>query len=342
MRNTLFILLVLGVVGIGRTQQAYQFIGTNLNPFTINPAAGGLYQLGQFESSSRMQWSGYEGAPKTFMFSGHSPIAMGKFKKHKIQEFNVDQEQFYQSPEVGLGSKHVLGGMFYSDIIGPFTKTAFHGSYAHHLALTKKLNAGVGLGLGYSNFRLNDAKVRLGQTDDAAYTTFLSSSTNQSILDASLGVVIYNNNLFIGFSSSQLLNNAVNFNGVTTESRLQTTHYVIAKYKHSLNFNYQIEPVVSMMTSKNNGLHYSIGARVIHKGFAWAGLHGTNQKGLAFQVGSNLFKSFYANYAYQLFLGPIHVPGNGTHEIQLGYYLGKKRNIEKELKESEKEASPKQ
>lgn len=342
MRNTLFALITCCIAGFGHAQQAYQFIGANLNPYTINPAAGGLYQVGQFESSSRMQWSGYDGAPKTFMFSGHSPVAMGKFKKHKIQEFNVDQEQFYSSPEVGLGSKHVLGGMFYSDIIGPFTKTALHASFAHHLALTKKLNAGIGLGFGYSNFRLNDAKVRLGQSDDVAYTTFLGSTSNQSLLDASIGLVVYNNNLFVGYSSSQLLNNAIHFNGITTESQLQRTHYLIAKYKHNLNFNYQVEPIVSMMTSKNNGLHYSLGARIIHKGFSWAGMHFTNQKGIAIQFGANLFKAFYANYAYQMYLGPIHVPGNGTHEIQLGYFLGKKRNIEKELKEPEKEGSIKQ
>jgi hypothetical protein len=33
-------------------------------------------------------------------------------------------------------------------------------------------------------------------------------------------------------------------------------------------------------------------------------------------------------------MGKLRTAGNSTHEIQLGYYLGRNRNINKELKEN--------
>ena len=55
-------------------QQEFQFSNSAFNPYLLNPAAGGLTDVMQFEVASRVQWMGYDGGPSTFMASGHSQI----------------------------------------------------------------------------------------------------------------------------------------------------------------------------------------------------------------------------------------------------------------------------
>lgn len=335
MKNILFILSIVATPVVF-AQQDFQFSNTNFNPYLVNPAAGGMTNVMQFESISRIQWLGYEGAPKTFLFSGHSQIGFGKFRKHKLEEFNVDDEKFFESPTISLGSKNIAGGRFYSDQIGPFSKTALQLTYAHHLQLTKDMNMGFGLGFGWSNFQLNSNEVKLNQADDVAYAQFLGNTSSQAMADASAGLVIYDENLFIGLSSTQLFGTGVALNGISTQSSLQRHYHFISKYKIPVNYNLSVEPVLMAQLTKNAPTSLTLGSRMIYKNFAWAGLQYKTSSNLIFQFGGNLIKNLYLNYSYQLSMGKIRVASNGTHEIQLGYYLGKKRNVEKELEEKEK------
>ena len=55
------------------TQQESQFINTINNPFLVNPAAGGLAGVMQFEATSRTQWAGYNGGPKNNVIGRFKP-----------------------------------------------------------------------------------------------------------------------------------------------------------------------------------------------------------------------------------------------------------------------------
>ncbi|MFN5846104.1 MAG: type IX secretion system membrane protein PorP/SprF [Flavobacteriia bacterium] len=316
-------------------QQEYQFANTASNPFLLNPAAGGLTDVMQFEATTRMQWLGYEGGPRTILLSGNSQIGIGNSGEKALSEFNIHDETLFEGPKVSTGkTKHILGGKIWNDAIGPFSKTSIQGSYAYHLPLTKSINIGVGLGFGYSNFRLDETKVVLHQSDDNTYAQFLGSASQQGLGDAQAGLVLYNEKFFIGLSGTQVLNNAVKLNQILTNSFFSRHYFMIAKYRIEGSGDIAIEPTAVIKYTGSSPWSVDAGARVLYRNTSWFGLQFRTNSGLIFQVGSNLIKNLYVSYAYEYSMGKIRTAGNATHEIQLGYYLGKNRNIDKELKEN--------
>lgn len=339
-RKSLFIVAISSCLFITpiNAQQEYQFANTPNNPFLLNPAAGGLTDVMHFEVSSRMQWLGYDGGPQTMLLSGNSQI---KFKQSEnaLGEFNVQDEKFFSGPKVTASKKkHIIGGKIWNDAIGPFSKTSIQGSYAYHLPLTKKLNFGVGLGFGYSNFRLDESKVVLHQTDDNAYSQFLGNASQQNLGDAQAGFVVYGEKFFLGISGTQMLKNKVELNQIVTGSNFNRHYFIITKYKFNVTAEIDIEPTIVVKVTQNSPLSIDFGSRFIHKNSSWFGLQFRTNNTLVFQVGSNLLKNFYVNYAYEHSIGKLRTAGNSTHEIQLGYYLGKNRNIDKELEENPKKS----
>jgi type IX secretion system PorP/SprF family membrane protein len=342
MRKFSFIILSTLFSGIVLAQQEYQFSNSAYNPFMLNPAAGGLTDVMHFEVSSRLQWMGYDGGPQTFMASGNSQFTFKKKKDNVLSEFNSEGSKLFEAPKVTVAKKkHIVGGKVWNDAIGPFAKTSFQGSYAYHLPLTKKLNFGVGVGLGISNFRVNESKVKLYQSDDATYSQFLGNASQQTLGDAQAGLVVYGERFYFGLSTTQLLQNNVVLNDIVTESNYNRHFFAMMRYKFGLTKTLALEPSFVLKSVANSPASYDLGARLLSKNRMWASLQYRSGNTVIFQLGSNLIMNMYVAYSYEHSSGKIRAASNGTHELQLGWYIGKNRDIEQELKEKDKEKGTK-
>lgn len=329
------VLLIVGVTTYA--QQESQYSNHAYNPYYLNPAAGGLYNVVQLELVGRTQWLGYSGYPRTVMAMGNSQIRFGEDKV--LDEYNSDKKALFALPKMTTGSiKHIVGGKAVSDVIGPFAKNSVYGSYAIHLPLVGEFNFGAGIGLGWSNFRIDDSRVVLYQDDDNAYNSFLGNSASQNMADVNAGIVLYNQNLFFGLSTSQLLNTQVQFEGVNTESNFNRHYFLITRYRFDLEHDYAIEPSVVGKMAPNAPISMDLGARFIFNQSSWIGVQYRTSNALVFQVGSTIVQNLYIGYNYEQALGPIQSSGNSTHEFQLGFFIGNNRNIDKEIKENKKEA----
>lgn len=343
MRKFSFIILSTLFCGIVLAQQEYQFSNSAYNPFMLNPAAGGLTDVMHFEVSSRLQWMGYDGGPQTFMATGNSQFTFKKKKDNVLSEFNSEGSKLFESPKVTVAKKkHIVGGKVWNDAIGPFAKTSFQGSYAYHLPLTKKLNFGVGVGLGISNFRVNESKVKLYQSDDATYSQFLGNASQQTLGDAQAGLVVYGERFYFGLSTTQLLQNNVVLNDIVTKSNYNRHFFATMRYKFGLTKTLALEPSFVLKSVANSPASYDLGARLLSKNRMWASLQYRSGNTVIFQFGSNLIMNMYVAYSYEQSSGKIRAASNGTHELQLGWYIGKNRDIEQELKEKDKEKGTKE
>ncbi len=312
-------------------QQEYQFANTAFNPFLLNPAAGGLTDVAQFDAIVRTQWLGYEGAPRTFLVSGVSQLNFGP--SNSRNEFNRRNEPLFKSPKISVGnSKHIVGGKIWSDAIGPFSKTSLQLSYAYHMPLSRTLNVGAGLGIGYSHFRLDASKVILFQADDPSYNQFLGNTSQQSIFDAQAGLVLYGKNVFLGLSTTQAFKNQVRLSNVALESNFNRHYFIVAKYRIDPNDVVAIEPMVVFKFAQFSPMSVDFGARFTMNQNIWFGLQYRTNNALVFQCGGNIIKNLFLNYSYEQSVGRIATAGNGSHEIGIGYYLGKNRNINRELR----------
>ena len=330
-------LLLLSFQSVG--QQESQFINAVNNPYMLNPSAAGMSDVIQFEASSRTQWMGYNG-PQTFLLSGNSRIRMKKGGDAVLSEYNIEDKALFSDPNATTGAlKHVVGGRVLNDAIGPFSKTSLFGSYAIHLPFTKKMNFGAGLGLGWSNFRIVQDRVVLYQADDAAYSQFLGNTSGQNIFDANAGIVFYNAHFVVGISTTQLFKNKAKFDNVATESFYNRHYFFTAKYRFDFDNKLGIEPSAVLKLAEKSPASLDIGLRFSYNRSAWLGLQYRTSNAITFQVGANVIKNLYVAYGYELGTGKIRIASNGTHEVQLGIYLGRNRNIDREI-EGKKEKHP--
>lgn len=337
MKYLLFIISIIACQ-FNWAQQESQFINAINNPYILNPAASGMAGVMQFEVISRTQWTGYDGGPNTMMLTGSSQIKSGT--KTTLSEFNIKDETLFANPKTTTGKiKHVVGGKIINDAIGPFGKTSIHGSYAFHMPFSKEMNFGGGLGLGWSNFRINQDRVVLYDTEDQLYSGFLGNTAKQNFFDVNAGLVFYNDRFFGGVSVHQALKNDVVFNDVPTESDYNRHYFLIAKYKFDSNEDFQIEPGVVAKLAEQSPISLDIGLRVLYHNAAWLGLQYRTSNAFVIQAGANIIKNLYVSYGYEVSSGAVRTSRNGTHEIQLGIYIGNNRKIKKEMEESEKPTS---
>ena len=331
--KALYITLIFGITFIQNlfAQQEFQMANTPNNPYLLNPAAGGLTDILHLELNTRLQWLGYDGGPKTVLLAGNTQIGGDQ----AIGDFNTEDELMFKNPKISVSkSKHVVGGKVWYDGIGPFSKTSLQGTYAYHLPMRKGFMAGVGMGLGWSNFGLNSNRVVLYQADDANYNQFLGTSSNQNFLDAQTGLVIYNSHFFFGLSATQMFKNQFKPGGVETGSNFNTHFFLVTKYRfQNKESDFGFEPTLVIKMAKNVKNTIDFGAKLWYLQSAWFGMQYRTSNNLVFQAGSNLLKNFYVSYAFELGVGKIRNANNGTHEFQVGYYFGRNRNLKQEIKE---------
>jgi type IX secretion system PorP/SprF family membrane protein len=338
-RNTLILIAIALLAHISNAQQESIFGNAAFNPYLINPAAGGMGSVMQFETTYRTQWIGYNGGPRTIAFTGFSPIKTSGEKV--LQEYNYHDDALFGLPERTTGStKHIVGGKLMNDAIGPFSKSSVQLSYAIHLPLTKSINFGAGLSGGWSNLRLDESRVVLDDAEDNSYAQFLGGTNFQNILDANAGIVLYNKSLFLGLSTNQLLNNMVQFNDVETLSRYNRHFNLQGSYRFEAGNKIELEPTLLARYIKNSPLSADIGVRTIINNSSWLSLQYRTSNAIVVRVGSTLVKNLYLCYGYEHSLGALQSTNSGSHEIQLGIILGKNRNLSKEIEDSKQSADP--
>lgn len=336
MKLAVFIALFFTGTILCSAQQEGQFMHMANNPYILNPAAGGMTKVVQLELGIRNQWMGYAHGPQSYILSGHSRIRVGKTKV--LEEYSPSKTSFFKSPEItGREMKHVVGGMMLNETVGPFNRLNLQGSYAVHMPLYNDITIGAGLSAGFSSFGIIQDRVILYDDDDN-YMQFLGSSVGQNIFNMNGGLIVYHPKFMIGFSTLQMLNNDVIFDGAQTESNFNRHYYLIANYGFDLKSRpIEIRPTVITKFAENTPLNLNAAMKVTYNKTAWAMVGYRTSGSLTFQLGANLVKQLYLAYGYEHGIGKLQIQGNGTHEIQIGYYLGRKRNMAKELKTKENE-----
>lgn len=333
----LLVITFISVVGLAFGQQDIQFTQTASSPFLVNPAAGGLMSVAEVVLGNRLQYAGVDGRPMT-TFAGIQ--SMVRFKKRKskalLNELSSIGQTFYSTPQRTISYKQVAGLTFINDIIGPFTRTSVKANIGVHIPLSQKLSAGIGLGVGWSNFGIDNSKVTLGTANDKAYANYIGISASQNYLDAQAGLVVYNDRLLFSLSGSQVFNNKMRLSDVVTESTFQPHLFMLASYRFDLGKNYGLEPIVQFRSVKNSPISYDIAMRLHYMRMGWMSLSYRRQSSIGIGFGINLLAHFNVSYSFEFGNGVTQKFGNTSHEVRLGFIFGHKRNMNTEFKQDEK------
>lgn len=299
------LLLILTILGLNlcelQAQRMPFFTHYYDNPYLYNPAYAGYDKHSVFYLTHRQQWLGVEGAPVSTQLSFHSPI--------------------------GNANPIFVGGDIANDRLGAINHTAFKFSLAYMLPLSVEhehyLKTAFSAGLGMHSFDL-------GNMDIGDDPVLQAAMGNRSYLDGRFGFRYHNR----GFNLSVALPHLFAPPPLSEAGIGNVTFDELSRIIFSTHFRINFNPQGSMALEPTVLYHYARDADhqlealgiFRYKESFWVGGGYQQQGGFAGTAGLRV-KNLKLSYAYATAGSEISAYGMGTHEIQLGLIIGKKKEI---------------
>lgn len=282
--------LLIGWLPLLKGQQAPHYTQYMFNEFVINPAITGIYDYYQIRSNHRFQWIGVSDAPITNTLSIYGP---------------------HKSMPMGFG------GYMYSDVTGPTSRSGINGSYAYNLAVNDDIRISMGLSLGLMQFKVDGTQIQVKDNSDVALQDAVYSAY---VPDGSIGVYVYADEFYAGFSTAQLFNNKLKlYEQKSGLNKLKSHFYLTGGYKYQLNSDFLIEPSLIMKGSAPVPIQLDINTRVVWRDMAWGGLSFRSKDALSILLGYIHEENIYFGYSYDFTITDLRKYNSGTHEIMIGY-----------------------
>ncbi|MEK6479228.1 PorP/SprF family type IX secretion system membrane protein [Catalinimonas sp. 4WD22] len=302
MRKTVIIFLLLLIsICTSEAQRMPYFTHYYNNPYLYNPAYAGYDKHTVFYLTHRQQWYGVEGAPMSTQLIFHSPI--------------------------GNANPLFIGADIVDDRLGALKHNAVKFSMAYMIPLSSEyehyIKTAFSAGIGMHSYDLADMNIG----DDLVLQAALS---NQTFLDGRFGFKYHNRGFNLSVSLPHLFTPPPilleGFSDVTFDKfsrMIFSTHY-------RFNFNEEgttaFEPTVlyHYSTLEPSQLE-ALGIFYFNDSF-WAGGGYQQQSGMSGTAGFRV-KNLKLSYAYSTGGSEVSVYGMGTHEVQLGLVIGKKKEV---------------
>lgn len=303
-------LLVLAAVPALAQQQA-QYSQYMNNNYIINPGATGVEDYIDLKASYRTQWTGLEGAPKTYYVSGSSSLAKWR---------GTDNRPLREP----LRPFHAVGGLVYNDVTGPTSRLGVYGSYAYNAVLTRTIRLSLGVSAGMQQFSVDGNQLRFFDP------TTVGASAASRVVDASAGLWLYSPNFYVGLSGAQLFGNRLDFSygpnqlGVGAPGNSLKRHYfATAGVRLPLSEDFSVVPSVLLKSVNPAPLSLDINAKLKYRDLLWAGVSWRAFDSVVAMMGLS-YEQFTLGYSYDAGTSELAGYNGGSHEILIGLRLKKK------------------
>lgn len=289
--------LVLGLVillqvkdAIAQQDPMYTQYMDNLQ--VINPGYAGRSGVGNVLMVARSQWVEFDGAPATRSFT-----------------YNTS----FDDKNIGLGFSLM------SDRIGPLKQTGFYADYSYFIRLTNKFKLGLGLKGGVSFYRANLVALETVSADPIfgrdIYENFLPN--------VGVGMFLYSDNTYFGFSVPKLIENTITREDVTVDYiNKQLMHmYFVAGQRFVVNEDFQLKTNGMIRWVSGAPVSYDMTVMGGFKEKFWLGamyrIDDAYGMLLKFQPSSKMT----IGYSYDITISELGAFNSGTHEIMFSYNI---------------------
>lgn len=312
MKKLAFILVFAACSLLGAGQQLPLYSQYLYNKFLINPAVAGSDGFTSFNLTTREQWAGYSGAPRTFSFSAQARVLKRDFLIKSRSSGNIFRPK--NDGKVGFG------GYVFSDKHGLIQRTGFQASYSYHLWLQGGTQVSMGLAMTGYHFKINEREIRFEDPNEP----WMNNDLRRGIFipDADFGIYILNRKYNIGFSTEQLFGAAAKIGPSVYRNFRMDRHYCLfGSYSFESQDKSEWQPSALVMMSEQMrpiadvGLTYSYDQRV------WAGLAYRTSRALIANIGF-VYTNLYFGYAFDFTLQEIQRATFGTHELTVAVKFG--------------------
>lgn len=271
-------------------QQDIQMTQFMFDRLSFNPGYAGNSNEFCATLFGRQQWSGFDGAPTTYLFNSHMPF-----------------------DKVGVGLS------VFQDELGQMQTTYVKASGAYHLNNVGGGKLGLGLSLGYLSSTLGNEWVALDGIEGD--NSIQDASTSDGTIDLGFGAYWKTRNLYLGLSSTHLNEGSLEEMNVTTARH----YYFLAGYEHALSSTFDLKPSVLVKSdAATTQLDFNIMGE--YKDMLWLGATYRLDDAISPMVGyrhelNGGQSAIRIGYSYDITTSEINNYSSGTHEVMLNFCM---------------------
>ena len=297
---TLIILILLGCFS-SSAQQDPQYTQYMYNTQVVNPAYAGSRDALSFGLLYRTQWVGFEGAPKTATFTGHTPIG--------------------SLENMGLGLSIVR------DELGPAVESNVNIDYSYSINTSDSGELSFGLKAGLDLLDVDFTKLNIFDSNDPRFQNNIDNK-----LQPQIGAGVYYNTekFYAGLSVPNFLttkhfdeSSLANIEASTIAAE-RLHYFLIAGYVFDLSENLKFKPATLVKAVSGSPLQWDMSANflinekfTVGAAYRWSAAMSAM---LGFQATNEIFIGF--GYDYQT--TDIEDYSDGSYEIMLRFDIFKK------------------
>ena len=262
----------------------------NLNGLSINPAYAGSQEALNLGLYSRNQWVGFEGAPRTFTFSMHSPM-----KNKKVN----------------------LGLIVLNDKLGSKNETGFIFNYAYRMDLGYG-SLSLGIGAGLSSISSDLSMIRYTDPNDLL---LIDPAQRAFLPEFSTGIYYNTEKLFIGVSAPLFSTHVLN-----TEGKFKmgfqpgnANYLLTGGYIFRLSESFELMPSVLLKTNPSDDTQLDLNCNLIFREKFWLGSSIRTNGNLSTILQMQVNPQLRIAYSYGYEISELSSYQKGSHEVMILY-----------------------
>ncbi len=267
-----------------------------VNKYAISPVYAGFNQDLEVFATYRKDWVGFEDSPQKVMLNMNT------------------------MPYKGMG----VGMSINNEKMNIFSNQSFLLSYAYQVKITTEHTVRFGLSAGIFDTQIDLSDNNLQNQVDPV----VMENAVQRGMAFDLGVgVLYDYKFFnIGLYVPRVLESKVKNESDKGEVIYSLKrHFILhTTYSYYINSDYEFEPSLIVIEAINSPVFVNFSGKVTYKDMFWAGLIYRKLTTFGLNVGGN-YKQMVFNYSFELFGQEIFKGSSGSHEVSIGYIIGKKK-----------------
>ena len=305
-----FLYLLIIIKFAAFSQQDPQFTNNMHYKLGVNPGYAGAEGTISGIILNRYQWAGFEGAPKTLVFSAEAAIN-------------------------AFGSPGGIGLNIVSDELGFENNTQINVNYAYSKTLgIGKL--GIGVLIGLFNKSINGEwevpEDNLGiYTQPGSDPLIPQGEVSQMALDAGLGLYLSSYQYYLGASVTHINQASIKFSDLAS-AYLVRHYYLMGGYNIKLSDPlFELRPSF-LFKSDLASWQLDINTNIVFNDRFWGGITYRVQDAVALLMGMEMESGLRIGYSFDLVTSALSRNGFGSHEIFVSYSLDLERNRNQKYK----------
>lgn len=313
MRKGLLILIATVFVVSVDAQQLPVYSQYLYNKYLINPSVAGSDGYTSINLTTRQQWIGYAGAPRTYSLSAQTRLLK---QGYSISE-NIFKKKTFKPQTTGRVG---LGLNIFSDVNGLVRRTGFSTSYSYHMWMNGATQLSFGLSFNGYFYKIDQDQIEFEDPDDP----WLYSDLRKGVFipDFSFGASIVNRNYTLGVSVLELMEGFVKVGSDSYEQlKIERTYYLFGNYDFELDSKTILQPSLLLKMSEQLMPQADIGLTYNYDNRFWVGAAFRTGSAIITNVGFRKDK-FFIGYSFDFTLQPIQRSTYGSHEFVLALKFG--------------------